>query len=221
MERELHPKLQTILVMLPSLYQMLGKRYEVILHDLRYPDSSIVGLVGEITGRKIGGPITNFVLSTIKNYGNNAPDRINYRTLSNNGHELRSTTIFIRDDDGKIIGCLCFNQDLTDYLASISLLKDISDFGIQTHFQDHDEEHFAYDVTNVMKDIVITVLKETEKSNASMNREEKLKIVSKLDEKGIFAIKGSVEYVANCLNISAFSIYGYLKEIRSKNSHPD
>ncbi len=40
----MHENLQVIQTMLRSIHQMLGDRYEVILHDLSHVESSIVGI---------------------------------------------------------------------------------------------------------------------------------------------------------------------------------
>ena len=55
--RELHPNLQAALQLVEGIFQMLGSRYEVILHDLSHVESSIVALAGDVTHRKIGGQI--------------------------------------------------------------------------------------------------------------------------------------------------------------------
>lgn len=92
-----HPILQSVMQLLHGLSQMLGPNYEVILHDLRYPDSSVIGICGSITGRTIGSPITNYVLQTLRIFGDNAPDRINYRTETWEGKILRSSTLVPRE----------------------------------------------------------------------------------------------------------------------------
>ena len=38
--RELHPNLQAALQLVEGIFQMLGSRYEVILHDLSHVESS-------------------------------------------------------------------------------------------------------------------------------------------------------------------------------------
>lgn len=213
-----HPILQNFLQILPGLSQMLGPDYEVLLHDLRYPDSSIIGICGSVTGRTIGGPITNFVLHLIRSYGNNAPNRINYRTETRDGRILRSSTIFIRNDEGIIIGCLCFNSDVTSYLNVIEQLQAFTNFStiVAPMVTNNVEEHFATDITDMMKDVVKKVLNKKVVSPADMHRREKLQIVSELEESGIFDIRGSVEYVATCLEVSTPTIYNYLKEIKKK-----
>ena len=115
--RELHPNLQAALQLVEGIFQMLGSRYEVILHDLSHVESSIVALAGDVTHRKIGGPVTNYLLQLLQKYGDSAPNSINYRNVTTDGRILRSSTIFIRDENGHIVGSLCINQDLTDYIV--------------------------------------------------------------------------------------------------------
>ena len=101
--RELHPNLQAALQLVEGIFQMLGSRYEVILHDLSHVESSIVALAGDVTHRKIGGPVTNYLLQLLQKYGDSAPNSINYRNVTTDGRILRSSTIFIRDENGHIV----------------------------------------------------------------------------------------------------------------------
>lgn len=105
-ERSLHPKLQAVLQTIDGLYETLGCRYEVILHDLSQLEQSIVAVRGNITNRKAGGPPTNYLLKFLRKYGDEAPNQINYRNETSDGRVLRSSTMFIRDEDGHIVGSL-------------------------------------------------------------------------------------------------------------------
>jgi len=64
--------------------------------------------------------------------------------------------------------------------------------------------------------VVDTEVSLFQKPVAYMQKEDKLSIVSKLEQKGIFAVKNAVEYVAECLAVSNFTVYNYLKEVRGK-----
>ena len=48
-----------------------------------------------------------------------------------------------------------------------------------------------------------------------MQKEDKLSLVQKMESKGIFDVKGAVEYVAELLGVTNYTIYNYLKEVRS------
>ena len=83
--------------------------------------------------------------------------------------------------------------------------------------RDEAEELFAHDISEVMEDMVRTELGMVQKPVAYMQKEDKLSIVGNLANRGIFDVKGSVEYVAECLGVTNFTVYNYLKELRVKN----
>ena len=209
-----HPNLEAIAQIIPSLKAMLGPRHEVILHDLSHVESSIVMLDGDVTHRKIGGPATDYLLKLLREGGDGAENSVNYKTVLPNGRLLRSSTIFIRDEEGRIIGSLCFNQDLTDYIVARKLIEENTVFG--QHEVEPPKETFAQDIGEVMESVVDTEVKLFQKPVAYMQKEDKLGIVARLEQKGIFAIKNAVEYVAECLGVSNFTVYNYLKEVRNK-----
>jgi len=213
-ETSVHPNLEAVAQVIAGLQQMLGPRYEVILHDLSHVESSIVRLEGDVTHRKIGGPATDYLLKLLRENGDEAENSVNYKNVLPDGRVLRSSTLFLRDEKGHIIGSLCFNQDLTDYLVAKNLIEEGSSFGQPD--AEPPKETFAQDISEVMESVVDTEVSLFQKPVAYMQKEDKLRIVARLEEKGIFAIKNSVDYVAECLGVSNFTVYNYLKEVRGK-----
>ena len=211
----LHPNLRSVMQTMEGLSMVLGSRYEVILHDLSHVESSIVAIYGTVTGRQIGGPATNFLIQSLRRFGDDAPNRVSYRTTLPDGRLLRSSTMFIRDDDGHIIGSLCINQDLSDYVVAGKLLQELTLFSEEDE-KPADTEHFGRDITEVTAYMVKEELESFPKPVAYMQKEDKICFVRRLEEKGIFDVRGSVESVAECLGVSSFTVYNYLKEIRSK-----
>ena len=173
-----HPNLEAIAQIIPSLKAMLGPRHEVILHDLSHVESSIVMLDGDVTHRKIGGPATDYLLKLLREGGDGAENSINYKTVLPNGRLLRSSTIFIRDEESRIIGSLCFNQDLTDYIVARNLIEENTLFG-QTEVEPP-KETFAQDIGEVMESVVDTEITLFQKPVVYMQKEDKLCIVAKL-----------------------------------------
>ena len=90
-----HPLLCMLLPVLPALAKALGPDAEVVLHDLTEPNNGIIGIEGNITGRKVGSPTTDLVLKMIKQ--GNANHMLNYRARTSDGRTLRSSTVFLRD----------------------------------------------------------------------------------------------------------------------------
>lgn len=72
----------------------LGKDCEVVLHDLRYPDESVIAIAnGDISSRKVGAPATDFILKLMQVGKKRDQEYMtNYYGKSVNGHTLRSST---------------------------------------------------------------------------------------------------------------------------------
>ncbi len=100
------------------LGRALGPDYEVALHDLTDTNRSLIAIAnGHISGRKVGAPLTNRALSILRDKSYEQTDyRIHDYGLSVNGKELRSNTMFIKQD-GQLIGMLCINFDDSRYRA--------------------------------------------------------------------------------------------------------
>jgi len=108
------------------LGQALGKNCEVVLHDLTRPDNSIIAIAnGELSGRTVGGPVTDFALKILKRgKTENKPFIANYRGKNMNGNICRSSSYFIHDSEGKIIGVLCINIDITSFINARNFLTE-------------------------------------------------------------------------------------------------
>jgi predicted transcriptional regulator YheO len=53
---------------------------------------------------------------------------------------------------------------------------------------------------------------------ATMQVNEKTRLVSLLEEHGIFRLKGAVEQVARTLGVTRFTVYNYLKKVRTEKN---
>jgi predicted transcriptional regulator YheO len=66
----------------------------------------------------------------------------------------------------------------------------------------------------VVAGMITKILAEMGKTPAAMSREEKMEVVKRLEERGAFLVKRSAEQVAEALDLSRYTIFSYLKEIR-------
>ena len=101
--------------LLDMLQQQFGEKSEIILHDLTgdYNHSIVSIRNGYITDRKVGDCGSNLGLEVLRGTVKDG-DRYNYVINAQDGKLLRSSTMFLKDDDGKIIGSLCINTDITE-----------------------------------------------------------------------------------------------------------
>lgn len=197
-----------------GLYQMWGEKSEMIIHDLKQPESSVVFVAGELTDRSIGAPITDLVLRTIKN--NDEPeDILNYRINTDDGRVFKSSTMFIKNEEAEVEYCLCINIDITELLMTQNLISSFTEVESNKVKEEEQQENFAKNIDEILINLIDSAKKQVDKPIAYMNKEDKLKIIQFLDQRGAFTITKSVETVAQKLNVSKFTVYNYLKEIKS------
>ncbi|KPU83060.1 hypothetical protein JI57_02605 [Psychromonas sp. PRT-SC03] len=188
---------------------MFGQHTEVLLHSLDIRNASIIKIVnGNITGRKVGSPITNVALMKLTE-GNDVSD--SYLTKSPDGKTLRSITTVIRNTHNKPIGLLCINSDLDAPFQSVirTLLPNI----MPVHESDHSPETFALDHEELMQSSIKSVQHKVMQDNNVAIQKKNKEIVIALNDLGIFDLKDSISSVAKSLKISIHSVYRYLRTI--------
>ena len=195
-----------------AIAKTLGSKCEVVLHDLRHLEKSIIKIEhGYITGRKIGDSITDLGLRVFKK---NMPDLLlNYSTTAEDGRSLKSTTTFFRDRKGKPIAALCINIDVTDIKKAAAMLDEMS----QSSEPMNEAETFKTGIFDTISSIIEREIGSSHLTIPSMKKENRTEIVGRLEEMGVFQVKGAVRIVAKKLNVSKFAIYNYLEEIRENS----
>ncbi|KAB8057436.1 helix-turn-helix transcriptional regulator, partial [Janthinobacterium violaceinigrum] len=85
---------------------------EVVVHDLLAPEHAVLAIHNNLSGRAVGQPATELGLARILDPGF-AQVVANYPNKFADGRQAKSTSIGIKDGDGKYIAALCLNVDLT------------------------------------------------------------------------------------------------------------
>ena len=213
MIKDLHPILKGIISLVDGIANTFGKNCEVVLHDIRNPQSSVIAIAnGHITGRSIGSPMTEYGLATLRSGQFDKPI-VNYRKKTKDGKLLKSSSLFIKDENGKLIGFLCINYDISELTIARNIINNLTNTIEETDFTEKDE-CFGNTVNEMLSSIVNKILESVGKPVAFISKEEKVNIVQMLDEKGVFLIKGAIDYVAKVLCVSRYTVYNYLDETR-------
>lgn len=199
-----------------GIAKTFGSRCEVVLHDLSKPERSIVSIGnGHVTGRNVGGAITDLGLRALRS-GSKDDELINYCSLTNDGRTLKSSTITFRNDNGEPILALCINFDITDILTFNSAIQDT--FAISEEGDSVDIiETFEKDMNFTLEKMANKEISSIGKAIPSMDKEDRVGIVRRLEEQGFFLIKRAVKVLAVKLNMSKFTIYNYLDHVRTQN----
>jgi len=205
-----NPILERYRALVHVVAQTFGNNCEVVLNDFSNMQNSIIEIAnGHVTGRSVGSPLPEHSLKRISE--GRVEDVINYTGKSAEGRVLKSSTTFIKDDNGKVIGCFCINFDMTELVVAQKVLNDIMNVSTSAVKENAPKAHT---INDVLTDLVARTIEAVGKPVAYLTKEEKVQIVDKLDNQGAFLIKGAIDYVAKVLCVSRYTIYNYLDEIR-------
>lgn len=197
-----------------GIQKLFGASCEVVIHDFRDLDHSIIHIEGNVTGRSVGGAATDLLLACVRN-DNTAHDMYNYRTQLSNGRVMRSCTMFLRDETDKPYGAFCINFDISTfsqfhrYLENF-VLADMLDVS----------ETFSDDMQSTVHAILVETVTEMGSELPILTRDEKVNLIARLDEKGVFQVKKAVPILADELGLSRSTVYNYLGEARGEREIP-
>ncbi len=202
--------------LLDMLEKQFGDRCEFVLHDLTkdYNHTIVDIRNGYITGRKIGDCGSNIGLEVLKGTVANG-NKYNYITHTRDGKIFRSSTLFLRDNSGAVIGSFCINLDITPTVKFEEYLKNYNQYGIKPESEQGSEEIFVNDVNQLFDYICQEAQRNIGKNVDDMTREDKMAFIRYLDNKGAFLINRSSEKTWEYLKISKFTFYNYLDTVRS------
>lgn len=199
--------------MAKGLAGQFGQNCEVVIHDLRGNDleHSIIAIEnGHVTGRSIGDGPSHIVLESLKGDPKMLQDRISYLTRTSDGRVLKSTTLFIRDDEDRVIGLLGINYDIS---MLVSLEGSLRDFTGQDRLTS-EPEAISRNVADLLDELLEHSVSLVGKPTAMMSKDDKIRAIRFLDDNGAFLITKSGPKVCQYFGISTYTLYSYLDEIR-------
>jgi len=196
---------------------IIGSHCEVLLHDIIDVENSVIAIRnGYISGRYVGCPLTDLGLKLLENQSHkNKNALVNYRSRTDSGEKLISSTYYIKDEKGELIGMICVNI-LNSPDHQINRIPEAfpltAMFGDEVRMDDSEEvtESLSTSLDNVVEAGVKKVMTKYKVSADRMSIEEKCAIVQELGQNGIFKIKGAITKVATTLKTSESTIYRYL-----------
>lgn len=194
----------------PGLAATFGRSCEVVLHDYRQPDNSVVAVAGEVTGRRVGGAMSEIGLAVLA-AGDQAVDELNYLTRTRDGRLIKSSTMPLRDEHGEVFGALCVNLDVTALRQVGDLLADLAGGDVAPT-----TTTFSDDVEEVVDAVVRAEELALAKPVAGLGKPERLRLLRALDRRGVFHLRGAAPKVAARLGISRASLYADLATCRTE-----
>lgn len=207
--------LERLKVIAHGLAIQFGPSCEVLIHDLQGNlDTSLVYIEnGTITNRHVGDGPSHVVLDVL-NYDDGSEGRFGYLTKTKDGRILKSSTMYIRDDNDNIAYLLGINQDITEFVMMHRSLESLIGIG---QAETGTVEKITTSVSELLDDLLLEAERLVGKPGPLMNKVERLKAISYLNEKGAFLISKSSEKIAEYFNISKFTLYSDLNTIKEES----
>ena len=207
--------LERLKVIAHGLAIQFGPSCEVLIHDLQGDlDTSLVYIEnGTITNRHVGDGPSHVVLDVL-NYDDGSEGRFGYLTKTKDGRILKSSTMYIRDDNGNIEYLLGINQDITEFVMMHRSLESLIGIG---QAETSTVEKITTSVSELLDDLLLEAERLVGKPGPLMNKVERLKAISYLNEKGAFLISKSSEKIAEYFNISKFTLYSDLNTVKEES----
>lgn len=189
-----------------AISKLLHPFAEVVLHDL--DKDYIEAIFNPFSKREVGDPS---YLEEIKFKQDNPRDSIigPYDKLNYDGRKLKSISIIIPDDQGKVVGFLCINLDVSMFEKAQSVL---SAFLTTPESSPENKDLFKNDLYERINHFVQKHCLEHNLSLEHLNREQKQSLILTLQQEGALEGKNAAQYIARTLGLSRASVYNYLKE---------
>ena len=190
-----------------------GPSCEVVIHEIRQggAEHSIVAIEnGHVTGRKVGDGSSQVVLEQLgKTIDTDAAeDHLSYLTKTPTGKLLKSSTVYIKDEAGKVAALFCINFDVTALSMAAGTLQEIAaPQDLQTT-----PDRISPNVNDVLDDLIEHSMRLVGKPVELMTKDDKVRAIRFLSERGALLITKSGDKIAKHFGISKYTLYSYLDQ---------
>lgn len=191
-----------------------GSSCEIAIHDLKTKDleKSIVYIEnGHISNRQTGDGPSGIVLETLQSDPSTIHDKLSYLTKTEDGRILKSSTFYIRDNDGSISYIFSLNYDITAFTAASTAIQSL--IATKDKLPDltgDSPRQITHNVNELLDLLIEQAVAKVGKPVAMMNKDDKVAVVQYLDHAGAFLITKSGDKVSSYLGISKFTLYSYM-----------
>ena len=201
--------------LVPVIAESFGRNCEVILHDLRTPEASVVAIAGRLTARRVGAPV-NEISKWLLAQGRDVPERRNAFVRVARGRTLKSTAVLLRDAEGDAYGVFCINIDVTELGVLAALISDLAGTGSAPT----GPLQLTDDIAHVVNTVVAAEEARLGIRLDARDRKDRLTIFAALEVKGALRLKRAVPRLAEHFGLSRATVYSDLKCLRDGTDQP-
>ncbi|POT55311.1 DNA-binding protein [Citrobacter amalonaticus] len=180
---------------------------EVVVHDLKNPEHAILAIHNNLSGRKAGQPATELGLARIAS--SDFPNIIaNYGNQFADGRPVKSTSIGIKDSEGKYVAALCLNVDMTLFRGMQSALARFTETGSSPV-----PERLEPTGTEAIRQRIDSYAATRATTARALNAEDRKALIQALRKDGLLEVKKSMDTIAQHLGISRATAYLYARQV--------
>lgn len=179
---------------------------EVVLHDLTDPKHAIIAIHNNLSTRKVGQPATELGLARIAD-PDYPPLIANYANTFADGRQVKSTSIGIKDANGKYVAVLGLNVDLTLFTNLQGLIGQFTAINSQ-HKIDESLNPAGAEAIRARIDQYAARLATAPRA---LKTEERRSLLRELKETGCMEIRRAADIIAAHLGVSRTTVYSYAK----------
>ncbi len=195
-----------------------GKSCEVAVHDLTDDNAAEHSIIyienGEVTGRAVGDGASSVVLEQLSG-DHPAEDRVGYFTKTSDGKILKSSTTYIRDENGRVIAIFSINHDITALSVASAALTEM----VRPSDNSGEVEKITPHVGELLDELLWKSTELIGKPVSMMNKDDKMRAIRYLNSKGALLITKSGDKIAKYFGISKFTLYSYIDVKQEEEQH--
>lgn len=193
-----------------GIAEQFGSNCEVVIHEITEKSaySSIAAIYnGYVSGRKVGDGPSHVVLEQLGRAESDPSDHTSYLTRTSDGKILKSSSVYIRDESGRVAAIFCINFDIS---AMSMFQRTLDDFIAPKDTQQQEPERITLSVQDLLDDLLRQSTELVGKPPALMNKDDKIKAIRFLNKNGALLITKSGDKIAKYFGISKYTLYSYL-----------
>ena len=204
-------EIKTLQKLAKGIAAQFGSECEVVVHRLseQTMEHSIVAIEnGHVTGRKMGDGPSHVVLEQLgKKIDPDQEDHLCYLTRTRDGKLLKSSSIYIRGEDGEVGAIFCINFDIS---ALTMMEHSINELISPKDSSQKEPERITLNVSDLLDELIRQSVELVGKPVALMTKEDKVKAIRFLNQNGALLITKSGDKIAKHFGISKYTLYSYL-----------
>lgn len=192
-----------------GIAQQFGPSCEVVVHDLSGDNAepSIVAIEnGHVTHRKVGDGPSMAVLEALSGKPEKLHTDGSYLTKTKDGRILKSTTIYIRDEQQKIIGIFSLNFDITELMMVSNAINPL----VSITSQKGETGSIPHNVTELLQELIEESTRQVGKPVPLMTRDDKIRAIKFLNDHGALLITKAGDKISKYFGISKYTLYSYI-----------